>query len=63
MAHPPHTPTTGRDKAQLVAFLFALLLVIVGAFAVVLFPTQLGFPGRTAATPAVATPLAATPAP
>lgn len=56
MAHPPHTPTKTRDKVQLVAFLLALLLVIVGAFAVVLYPTQLGFPGRNAATPAAATP-------
>jgi len=63
VAHPPHTPTKGRDKAQLIAFLLTLLLVIVGAFAVVLFPTQLGLPGLHPATPVAATPAAATPAP
>lgn len=59
MARPPRTPMTGESKAQMIAVLVMLAIVIVGAFAVVLFPRQLGLPGL-GATP---TALEATPAP
>lgn len=51
MARPPRAPMTRESKAQLVALLVTLAIVVVGAFAVVLFPRQLGLPGLGAATP------------
>ncbi len=59
MAHPPRARMTRESKAQLIALLVVLAIVIVGAFAVVLYPRQLGLPGL-GATP---TALEATPAP
>lgn len=53
MAHPPRSPMTREAKAQLAALLIVFAIVVVGAFAVVLFPRQLGLPGRGAATPVV----------
>lgn len=60
MARPPREAMTRESKAQLAAFLIGTAIVIVGAFAVVLFPKQLGLPGRGAATPVA---VEATPAP
>ncbi len=45
MAHPPRGRMTRESKAQLVALLVVMAIVIVGAFAVVLYPRQLGLPG------------------
>jgi hypothetical protein len=58
MAQPPRQPVSRESKVQLTALLIVFTIVVVGAFAVVLFPRQLGLPGR-GATPIVmeATPL------
>jgi hypothetical protein len=51
MAHPPHTPMKRGDRVQMILFLAALVIVVVGAILVVSIPTQLGLPGMRPATP------------
>ena len=37
MAHPPHVPMKGRDRAQLILLSAALIIVVVGAILVLQF--------------------------